>query len=390
MPLPRNSLLTATLATLLLIGWQAATVYANYSGQWSALFCVGEQQIMPAPLASGIWIFPNTTGYDGEWYRIVAHDPWVQTDFWRSIDDPTLRYRRILLPAVAWVLAWGQQAWIDTAYRAAVLGSVFLGTFFTARWMNGQGRREWTAIAFAVLPGTLICADRMVIDVALYACIAGALLFWQRKQWAGCWLSGALAFLARDLGLLMIGALVVASLQQRAWRRATLLATAAVPAIVWFWHVDRLLPTTPQVLPLIPGWVLRWPLIGPFRAILRPSDYPFNGFLEVATQTLDRLVIAGLILAVGLALTRLHWSQASPENLLVILHVPVFLLVSTPRFWADPYSSGRAFTPMISLLAWRGFTDRSLLLLIPACCVLARTGWQLGPQVLGVAKAVFQ
>lgn len=390
MTLSRTSLLAAACATLLLAGWQAVTVHVNYGGHWSALFCIGGEQRTPAALASGVWTFANSPGYDGQWYRIVAHDPWLRTDLWRAIDDPALRYRRVLLPAVAWVLALGKREWIDAAYPVAVLGFVFLGAFLAGRWMAGQGQPEWPAIGFALMPGTLICADRMVVDVALYACIAAALLFWQRRQWGGCWAAAALAWLARDLGSLLIGALALASLREGAWKRAAAFAGCAAPAMLWFWHVDRLLPATPQMLPMVPDWVLRWPLIGPIRFILRPPDYPFNGFPELATQTLDRLLIAGVSLAVILAVKYFRWQQTPLEDVVVALYVPVFFLVSTPRFWHDPYSAGRAFTPMVSLLAWRGVTERSFLLSIPACCVLLRTVWQLGPQALGVAKAFFQ
>jgi hypothetical protein len=365
---------------------QALTVYATYDGQWSALFCIGGEQSQHS-LTSGLWTFPGSRGYDGQWYRLVARDPWLETDVWRSIDDPRLRYRRILIPGIAWALGLAQPEWIDAAYFVTVIGLIFLGVYFTAEWIREQGQPPWLAAGFAIMPGTLISIDRMVVDIGLYTCIAAALLFWRRRNWIACWLAGMLAFLDREIGLLLITALVLASLHQRAWRRAAVFATAAGPAAIWFLWVAAILPPTPQLLPLVPDWVLKWPIIGPFRFILRPPEYLFDFLLRFATQTLDRLLIVGIIIGSILAIREIWRKPWTLDSLIMALYVPIFLFVSTPRFWADPYASARAFTPMVTLLAWRGLVSNTPTLYLPAGLMLLRTVWQLGPQFLGVIRA---
>ena len=105
MNLAQRSIAAAALATVLALSWQLATVQTNYEGNWTALYCVGSRSRLPAELTDGVWIFPATKGYDGQWYRIVARDPWMEDGLWRYLDTPQ-RVHRILLPAAAWALAF--------------------------------------------------------------------------------------------------------------------------------------------------------------------------------------------------------------------------------------------------------------------------------------------
>jgi hypothetical protein len=81
--------------------WQAATVHFNYSGNWTALFMTGELYPPPPELAAHTYTFPASTGFDGQFYRYVAHAPWFGADSFRAgwaryFDSPRLRYERIL------------------------------------------------------------------------------------------------------------------------------------------------------------------------------------------------------------------------------------------------------------------------------------------------------
>ena len=238
MPPARRSAWVALAATVAALTWQAAAVHFNYRGNWTALFCIGEKSSMPPDLQSGAWIFPDSKGYDGQYYRVVAHDPWMRQGLSRFVDS-TPRFRRILLPAAAWLLAFGQPLWIDSAYILLVLVSLFIGTWFTAMWVAVQNRSEWWGLGFLLLPGVVITLNRMTVDITEYACLAAALYFWRRKSWIGCWIAGAAAFLTRDLGLIVIASLVGMCLLQRFWTRAAVFAASALPSLLWNFHVAQ-------------------------------------------------------------------------------------------------------------------------------------------------------
>src|ERR1044071_2273539 len=108
----RSSLLVAVLCALAVFGWQALVVHYVYAGERTSLYCTGQRFAQP-PLGERIWTFPNSYGYDGQWYHYIAHDPWFERGFAGFLDAPRIRYRRILLPGLANLLAGGRDRYID-------------------------------------------------------------------------------------------------------------------------------------------------------------------------------------------------------------------------------------------------------------------------------------
>jgi hypothetical protein len=176
-------------------GWQWATVTANYGGNWTALFCTGAVQQHP-PLAASerVYLFANSTGYDGQFYHYVAHDPMMRSDLKSYIDDPGLRYRRILIPLLAYGIATGRSQWVDWYIREpsdpphiAAMLFASAGTVFerTDQWQNvyafgrihtplliclaaiaGRCRRPWLLAPVAmILPRLLIQLSPQILGV---------------------------------------------------------------------------------------------------------------------------------------------------------------------------------------------------------------------------------
>ena len=124
----------AAIAVALVACWQWATVRANYGGNWTALYCTGALQRQP-PLNrfEHVYVFADSTGYDGQFYHYIAHDPFLRSDLQRYIDSPRLRYRRILIPVLAYALASGHAEWVDRAYELIFLVTVGLGVYWSCR-----------------------------------------------------------------------------------------------------------------------------------------------------------------------------------------------------------------------------------------------------------------
>src|SRR5438445_7604793 len=122
----------ATAAVLL--AWQALIVQGDYGGNWTGLFLTGDAGgRVPPALASRTYLF-HGSGFDGQFYRLVAHDPFFRNGFAALMDVPADRYRRILVPGLAWLLAGGRMELIDPAFDAVILGFVFLGAWWLARF----------------------------------------------------------------------------------------------------------------------------------------------------------------------------------------------------------------------------------------------------------------
>src|SRR5450631_297545 len=83
----RSPVTLAILAATVAFAWQALTVHYNYSGNWTALFGGGTLFAAPPDALNSehIYRFPNSRGYDGQIYHIMAHDPFMVRAFLRAI-----------------------------------------------------------------------------------------------------------------------------------------------------------------------------------------------------------------------------------------------------------------------------------------------------------------
>src|SRR5580658_7483876 len=142
----------ALLCVILGLGWQLLTVHFNYGGNFTALFCTGAGLPIPPQLASEhIYVFPRSGGYDGQYYHYVAHDPLYRTEIGRALPGPVIRYPRILLPGLAYLLALGQQHWIDASYIACNLTFLFLGAWWLAQLLMRMGLNPWFAVLYLLV-----------------------------------------------------------------------------------------------------------------------------------------------------------------------------------------------------------------------------------------------
>jgi len=385
-----RGLLLAALATLAVFCWQWTTIHANYGGNWTALFCTAEDRTMPVAIDQGTFRFAGSTGYDGQMYRLVAHDPWFQKGYDRYADDAGLRYRRILVPALAWALAGGQAAWIDTAYFAVILFCVFAGTFSLATLLRQHNLPDLWALLFPLLPGSLISIDRMTVDIALYALIAALLASWRDGNPRLKWFLLALCPLVRDLGFLVVAAAAVDSARRRKCASALVLLTAAIPAVAWYMLVRRAVVASlnSRVYWEIPSWIFSDPGYGIFIQIFDPAAYPLPRWLELFTQVLDLCALAAVVAAVLIAIRRFPWRKPEFRDWIIILFAALFFAASSRWLWKDLYSYARAFTPLLALLALNAFTGGSKWEALPLLALTTRAGWQFGRQLEGIVKAV--
>ena len=147
----RAALVCAVAAAGVALAWQALTVRANFAGDWSAFYYTGAFSRVPPPLAAErVYTIPGSAGYDGQYYHFIAHDPWLRRGFAAYVDNPRMRWRRILVPGLAALLSGFDDDYTDSLYEVVLLASVFLGAYWLSRWgaESGSDRR-----AVALHPG---------------------------------------------------------------------------------------------------------------------------------------------------------------------------------------------------------------------------------------------
>ena len=369
------------LAAVLAASFQFATVQANRGGHWTALYYTGGSLRIPPALAyERIYTFAGSTGYDGQFYHYMAHDPMLRRGFKEYIDEPRLRCRRILVPALAWVLAAGQDRWIDPAFFATSWACFFLGASWLARFAILQGLPAAWGLAFLAVPAALISIDRVTVDLALLALGCGFALYAATGEiWKLCLLLG-LAPLARDTGFLLLGGYFLAMLLRRQWKRAGLILAAAAPALGWWLYVQLRTPAYP--LDTLRGAAGTDLLV----RLLRPAPYHLPPLVAWTAVALDYLSLAGTLAAVvlGAWLFTRRTSGATELAGLAFAALPVALggIVG----WYEPFGYPRVLSPLFLFLGLLALARRSWLPALPLAMVLPRIAMQMAPQTLEIMK----
>jgi len=388
------ALLVALLSVLATFIWQAATVHFNYGGNWTGLFCTGDVRPVPPELAANTYIFKSSTGYDGQFYRYVAHDPWFQKGLWRYHDTARWRSWRILMPALAWLVAGGQSRYIDAAYIAVMLLFVGLGTYWLGRYAASHGWHSAWGLGFLLLPATFISIDRLTIDVALAALCAGFVWYSRRESTVGLYAVLVLAGLARETGLLLVAAGCLHELWNRRWRRAVLFATAALPVLVWFRIVavqTARMGRSLGALSLgvsVPRWLFQYPLVGIIMALFRAEPYPVKPPLLQVVQAVDVLALCGFLFALVLAVWGLWRRRFDREQWVALCFVALALVLSIPGYWRHVYGYGRPLTPLVFVVGLRVFAGARWWVLVPILLMDLRMAVQMSPQILGILRGL--
>jgi hypothetical protein len=383
---PRLAALAVGLAVASLIfAWQTLRVRYTYGGNWSALFCTAGVRPVPPELEhEDLYRFPERVGFDGQIYHYIAHDPIPPWRFQAFVDDPGLRYRRILVPALAFVAAGGDSERIDWAYRAVVLAWIFLGAYWIARFAELCGRSPAWGLGFLFIPAVLMSAERMTVDVALAALCAGVAVYARRPALAPLWLALAAAGLVRETGLLLVVAASIHALLAGKRRAAVLLASAGLPALAWFGVVALQAPA--HRYPISP-----WPFGGLVRALVTPQGYP-NGdtdwlsrHWQDANQAADRLALLGIVLALVLALRSARSRRAGVMALAAALFsLQCALHNEPPDAWQEIDNFGRVYSPLLLAVALDSMSSGRRVGLLPPLLLWPRIGLAL----LGALRAV--
>lgn len=260
----------AIVSVLLVFAWTAARIHYACSGNWTATFCTGSILRVPPDLDAGTYRFGGD-GYDGQFYRYLAHDPFLRKGYSAYVDAPQLRFRRLLVPLASWLAGFGQRDWIDGAYFGVEMLFLDLGVYWFARLLVLRGRSALWGLLFVVVPATMVSFDRMLVDGPLTALFVGFLLYCEEERWSHVWALAMLAALTRETGLLLGAALVIDRLLHREWRRAAWFASSGIPAVAWYGYLATRLPNNEAVsLLAVPAW-------GLLRRLLWFRPYPDPG-----------------------------------------------------------------------------------------------------------------
>jgi hypothetical protein len=325
-------------------------------------------------------IFPPGYGYDGQFYHSMAHDPFVRGDSWRYMDDARLRYRRILVPLSAWLLALGQDRFVDAAYDVVLAAAVFLGAWAFAVLARLRERSAAWGAGFLLIPASVISLDRMTPDVALASLTAALVVAVETERRGLALLVVLLAPLVRETGWLLLLGYGASLALQRDGRRAGLVALAGLPALGWYAYVHQTLPAQPYPL-------LALPLSGMWSAAVHPPDVAAHERLA-PMRAAGLLALAGMVAAFawGAALVRREPRGALP--LVAALFALTGILVQRPDHWHSAHDYARVYSPLLVILAVHSLARGTAWPLMPLAFVWPRLALEMRGEVLGVVRGI--
>jgi hypothetical protein len=295
------------------------------------------------------------------------------------IDAPRLRYPRILLPALAWLLAAGQDRFVDAALLTASLLAFYFGCLWLAALADRIGRSRWWGLAFLLIPSALISVERLCVDGWLLALACGVVLYSvdDRPQMRFALL--VLAPLARETGILFIGACGLWLLLERRWLTAILTGFAAVPGLAWNFYVRANTTVFESHIGLPPSGNA---LLDRF--FIR-VDYPsLPAWIEATAMTLDYLSLCGVLLAMALSFYAVWRKPADTAHLVAAAFASLPLVLGGVIGWYEPFGHARTLSPLYLMLVVTALRSGSRLMLVPLVMVLPRIAMQFAPLLPGV------
>jgi hypothetical protein len=358
---PRKLPLLACFGILLAItaGYQWFYCYASANGEISGLFFSGTRIPEPPELERYGFHYQGSIGYDGQMYRMIAHDPFRKKGYWNYVDDPRLRGERILIPFAAGLLGGDSITAVDFWYVAIVDILVALGGVCFVLLADGCCSRLSLIALYCIVPAVVASTDRMVLDGPSVAGFVAVLLF-HRKGWRlPLW--GVLVLLpfVRETNLAVAAGVALAYLTRRDIRAATEVAATAAPGLAWLAYISTWTPpsgaTVHLSLPLLPH-VLRL-----FAVVQRPLPLWQNRMM----QAIDFIGIAALLFTFGLLVAALMkaWprpgkdeqklrDEARVNEALIILPTAIMLaFVGGPDVLRDVYGFMRIDSLLVTWAA---------------------------------------
>jgi hypothetical protein len=362
-------------AALLVMAFHGLTI-AAYQGNLTPLFYAGDQFPAPPALAEATIQVPQSSGFDGQFYYYIANDPLNRQDTAAYVDNPSMRWKRILFPGLAAVGALGQPALVPWAYAALMWLAVFTGVWALARLCLHWGLPAVAGLVFLAVPAVAVSIERMLTDIAIPLALIVILLAHAEKRPAWAYAAMLLVPLGRETGLVFAGASALWTAAHRQWKQAAVAVCTTVPFLAWAaWvHLNIGSDNTRW-------WGLPFQGIAQRLGVYQIYDAPLVG-LKVALFT-DYIGAWGILAAFVLAPFLFLRGERTYLLLTATLYTLAISVFAKEDMWGEAYSYTRIGGPVAVMLALHGVRTRRWWLLLPMAVALPRIALQYVAVILG-------
>lgn len=215
-------LTTALLLTLLAVG-----VLIRFKGDVLTFVNIGERFARGVP--------DGTTGGEGQFPYYIATEGFSDSAVAKMDPPPAYRYQRIVFPVLVAVFSLGQAALVPYLMLVVNILATSVFTALTAYLLKTRTRvAPWLALLVAVWMGSLVCVRFNTTEPLALAFGMGVVVCYVREKYLLAAVLAAITGLTKEIGLVLVGGVILHALWERRFWQAILIGAAAViPFGVW-------------------------------------------------------------------------------------------------------------------------------------------------------------
>ncbi|GBC80292.1 hypothetical protein HRbin09_01527 [bacterium HR09] len=256
----------------------------------TGFFRIGDR-FPPSPRVGALrpLVFAGEPGFDGQFFLTIALDPLLQEPgSVAALDEPGYRYRRILYPALGWLLAGGVPWLIPWALVAINVASFAALCTLLAK---GTDDSWWRGGLFFCCVGAWVSLFMSTADLLSTLLVLAFLLDLARHRPARASVLLGAAALTREVNLVLMPVSLLAGWRDAKLRGVLYNAAALLPAVGWNVYVLQRFPSSRSIAGTTHNF--GWPFEGLWAKATAMAASPFGVKPLMEAFLLASLLIAG-------------------------------------------------------------------------------------------------
>ena len=193
--------LAAATASFVVLRWLLAAHH-----ELSRFVVAGSAWANPTRVPHSLYVFPNSSGFDGQFYWRMAVAP---TNFHLTPShgvsiDLTVRFTRILYPLAAYAVSLGHVAWVPLSL--VLVNGVALVALGALGIRTARSRRlsPWWGLSLLLIPGLFGALSRDLTDLLATTLVVAGVLAMRQSRWLWAALAWSGAVLTRETALAVV------------------------------------------------------------------------------------------------------------------------------------------------------------------------------------------
>lgn len=331
----------AIAGVLLVYALFLTSILARYDYNFSGLIGIGERNraYRPERLPSGLIVFKESDGYDGQYFYYIAREPFPSAD---GFSDP-FRYQRIGYPLLVHLFSLGREPLIPYMMPIVNLLAVTVGCGYLIKLLHGYHLSPWYAVLYGLNPGQILAIQNDLADPVYAAAAIGGLYHWERKHLIRLTLLFTFAMLTRESTILFLLPVLAMELWKRRWGAVAALST---PPLIFFSYQVFLWWQTGELGLSSSSRNLALPFFGLGQVL---AGFPWRGGLDALARWGSVAAVAVLMLGILLVATAKLRRGYDVYTGGAFCH-GIFSLMANQIVWEAYGSAGRVFAGAFPLL----------------------------------------